>query len=330
MPTNIVKMEAEKNISGISENLAESIEEQKEIQVKSRQKGVLNGIRVAVSVSDNEDLENLGLSTQHLKDVMIELARYIMANDGTLLYGGHLKNEGYTKLFAELSYQYKFLNDKSFRFENYFPFPNSNSVTLEIKADFVKQQVKPIVIEIPEHLGDIDKNRKYDPFNDIKDRYIISECFSDMRRIMANESHARFLLGGKQSKFSGYLPGIIEEAYYSLKANKPVYIIGGFGGAAKSLSRVIRGEVPKELTNEFQYNNAFIQEFKKTYSERASVPIEYEKQIDFFKQYNLERFSEMNCLSVDENIVLFESQNIHEIVFLIMKGLKKLNEKPSS
>jgi len=59
-------MEAEKNISGISENLADSIAEQKELEVKSRQKGILDGMRIAVSVSDNEDLEHLGLSIQHL------------------------------------------------------------------------------------------------------------------------------------------------------------------------------------------------------------------------------------------------------------------------
>jgi SLOG cluster2 len=322
-------METEKNISGISENLAESIAEQKELELKSRPKGVLDGVRVAVSVSDNEDLEHLGLSTQHLKDIMIELARYIMANGGTLLYGGHLKNEGFTKLFAELSYQYKFLNDKSFRFINYFPFPNSNSLTLEIKADFVKQQVEPVIIDTPSHLGDIDKNRKYDAFNNMKDRYIFSECFSDMRRIMADKSYARLLLGGKQSNFLGYLPGIIEEAYYSLKANKPIYIIGGFGGAAKSLSRVILGEVPKEFTNEFQYNNSFIQKFKKEFDGKASVPIDYQNLLEFFRQCHLDKLSGMNGLSVDENLVLFESQNIHEIVFLIMKGLKKVNEKPS-
>jgi len=322
-------MEAEKNISGISENLAESIAEQKELELKSRQNGVLDGIQIAVSVSANEDLEHLGLSTQHLKDVMIELARYIMVNGGTLLYGGHLKNEGFTKLFAELSYQYKFLNDKSFRFVNYFPFPNSNSLTLEIKADFIKQQVKPVVIELPEHLSNIDKNRKYDPFNNIEDRYIFSECFSDMRRIMANESHARILLGGKQSNFLGYLPGIIEEAFYSLQANKPIYIIGGFGGAAKSLSRVIRREVPEEFTNEFQYDNSFMQEFKKVNSDKASVPIDYQNLLDFFGQYNLDRLSQMNGLNVDENLVLLESQNIHEIVFLIMKGLRNVNYKPN-
>jgi len=317
-------MEAEKNISGISENLAEAIAEQKELETKSRGKGTLDGMRIAVSVSDNEEIENLGLSIQHLKDVMIELARYIMANGGTLLYGGHLQKEGFTKLFAELSYQYKFLNDKSFRFVNYFPFPNSNSLTLEIKADFVKQQVEPVLIETPKHLGEVDKNRKYDPFNNIEDRYIFSECFSDMRNIMAENSHARILLGGKQSKFLGYLPGIIEEAYYSLKANKPIYIIGGFGGAAKSLSKIIRGEVPKELTNEFQYNDEILQKFKKEYQAKASVPIDYDIIIDFFKKFNLEFFSELNGLSVDENIVLFESQNIHEIVFLLMKGLKEI------
>jgi hypothetical protein len=317
-------METEKNISGISENLAESIVEQKELEIKSREKGILDGIRIAVSVSENEELEQLGLSKQHLKDIMIEVARYLMANGGTLLYGGHLKNEGYTRLFAELSYQYKFLNDKAFSFVNYFPFPNSISLTLEIKADFVKQQVEPVIIEIPKHLGEIDKQREYDPFKNIEDKFIFSECFSDMRNIMAQSSHARIVVGGKQSKFFGYMPGIIEEAFYSLKANKPVYIIGGFGGAAKSLSKVICGELPKELTNEFQYNDEILQNFKKVYQEKASVPMDYDQLIQFFKQFNLEVFSELNGLSIDENLVLFESQNIHEIVFLVMKGLKHI------
>lgn len=320
-------MEAEKNISGISENLAESIVEQKELEIQAREKGILDGIRIAVSVSENEELEQLGLSKQHLKDIMIEIARYLMANGGTLLYGGHLKNEGYTRLFAELSYQYKFLNDTAFRFVNYFPFPNSNSLTLEIKADFVKQQVEPVIIEIPLHLGVIDKNREYDPFKIIEDKFIFSECFSDMRNIMAQNSHARIVVGGKQSKFLGYMPGIIEESYYSLKANKPVYIIGGFGGAAKSLSKVICGELPKELTNEFQYEDEILQKFKKEYHEKASVPIDYDLLIEFFKQFKLEVFSELNGLSIDENLVLFESQNIHEIVFLIMKGLKKISNR---
>jgi hypothetical protein len=248
-----------------------------------------------------------------------------MANGGTLLYGGHLKNEGYTRLFAELSYQYKFLNDTAFRFVNYFPFPNSISLTIEIKADFVKQQVEPIIIEIPEHLGEIDKQREYDPFKKIEDKFIFSECFSDMRNIMAQNSHARIVVGGKQSKFRGYIPGIVEEAYYSLKANKPVYILGGFGGAAKSLSKVICGELPKELTNEIQYNDEILQNFKKEYQDKASVPMDYDKLIHFFKQFNLEVFSELNGLSIDENLILFKSQNIHEIVLLVMKGLKKIS-----
>lgn len=320
-------METEKNISGISENLAESIVEQKELEIQSRKKGILDGIRIAVSVSENEELVQLGLSKQHLKDIMIEVARYLMASGGTLLYGGHLKNEGYTRLFAELSYQYKFLNDTAFRFINYFPFPNSISLTIEIKADFVKQQVEPIIIEIPEHLGPIDKQRQYDPFKNIEDKFIFSECFSDMRNIMAQNSHARIVVGGKQSKFLGYMPGIVEEAFCSLKANKPVYIIGGFGGAAKSLSKVICGELPKELTNDFQYNDKILQNFKKEYQGKASVPMDYNELIHFFNQFNLEVFSKLNGLSIDENLVLFESQNIHEIVFLIMKGLKRITNR---
>jgi len=320
-------METEKNISGISENLAESITDQKELEIQSRKKGILDGMRIAISVSENEELENLGLSKQHLRDIMIELARYLMANGGTLLYGGHLQKEGYTRLFAELAYQYKFLNDKSFRFVNYFPFPNSKDLTIDVKADFWKQQVEPVEIEIPKHLGVVDINRHYDAEKNIEDKYIFSECFSDMRNTMAQNSHARIVVGGKQSNFLGYMPGIVEEAYYSLKANKPLYIIGGFGGAAKSLSKVICGEIPNSLTNKYQYADEVLQRFRKAYFEKASVPIDYDNLIDFFKQFNLDVFSNLNGLTVNENLVLFESQNIHEIVFLVMKGLKQVSNR---
>jgi hypothetical protein len=96
-------------------------------------------------------------------------------------------------------------------------------LTLEIRADFIKQQVEPVILNIPAHLGEIDKQKQFQPFQNINDRYVLSECFSDMRATMAKASNARIILGGKQSKFLGYLPGIIEEAYYSLKFNKPVY-----------------------------------------------------------------------------------------------------------
>ncbi|HLV40660.1 MAG TPA: hypothetical protein VKY37_00145 [Brumimicrobium sp.] len=320
-------MENEKNISGISDNLADSILEHKEQESKITTTGILDGLKVAISISNNEDLESLGLSANHLKDVMIELARYLIVNGATLLYGGDLRNDGYTKLFSELSFQYKFLNDKTSRFHNYFPFPNSKELSLAVKAEFIKHQVTPIQLPIPNHLGAIDQEKQYSPFEITYDRYVFSECFSNMRSVMANDSNARILLGGKQSNYLGYLPGIIEEAYFSLKASNAIYLIGGFGGAAKSLCDIFLQETPKQMTDEYQYNSDFLLKFKEEYSSVSNTPMDYTEIIDFFNSYSLEQLSNLNGLTTDENLILFESQNIHEIIFLIIKGLKNISTK---
>ena len=51
--------------------------------------------------------------------------------------------------------------------------------------------------------------------------------------------NARIIIGGKVSQFSGVLPGLFEESLYCLEAKQPLYILGGFGGAAANLAGFI-------------------------------------------------------------------------------------------
>lgn len=318
-------MEKEPNISGISANLAESIAQQENEFEKETQSLPLQGMRVAISVSTSEELERLGMSENHIADISVELARYLMVNGASMIYGGDLRQGGYTELFSELSWQYKFLADKVNRFINYFPFPNSKLVSVDVKAEFVAKQVTPIVIPPPAKLGAIEIDRAYDPANSVGDRFIFAECFADMRLIMAKESDARILVGGKQRNYLGFIPGIVEEAYQSIIAGKPLYIIGGFGGAARSLSLAVEGQHPAELTDDFHFDSAFLQEFKSYCSGRSTIKLDYDEIVNFFADYGMKSLCKYNGLTEEENHVLFESTNIHELVFLVIKGLQRLN-----
>ena len=267
----------------------------------------------------------MGLSELHLKDISIEIARYLIVNGANMLYGGDLRKDGFTELFSALSYQYKHLSDKAMRFINYFPFPNSRDISTHDEVKFVKNQVEVKRIEIPKRLGKIDTKKKYEPFNNLLDRYIISECLTDMRKKMAADSDARIVLGGRQKGFSGYYPGIVEETYYSIQKSKAVYLLGGFGGATKSIIDTITGKQPIQLTNDFQFDTKFLSDFRKYLSEEKSVKLDYKVICDFFKQHSLKSISEQNGLTTKENQILFNSNNIHEIVFLIIKGLQKIS-----
>lgn len=317
-------METEKNISGISENLLESIEKNNAIENEQKENRLLDGMKIAISVSSCEELEELGFSEQHIKDISIEIARYLIVNGAKLLYGGDLRIGGFTELFSELSYQYKYLHNKERRFINYFYFPSSQLVTTDELAKFHKKQVEPILLKIPDHIGTYDPNKKYDPFESIEDRFFIAECLSEMRYLMAKDCKARIVVGGKQKKYLGYLPGILEETYFSLKEGKAVYLIGGFGGAAKSIIDVIIGGNSKHFDNDFHFDTDFLKQFKDFVSSKTTVPVDYTFLTTFFRNNTVDIISKNNGLSIEENYILFESTNIHELVFLIIKGLTNI------
>ncbi len=319
-------METKKNISGISENLADSIIEQRAAAKKAVQPGWLDGKRIAISVSENEDLEYLGLSDSHLKDATIEVARYFMVCGATLLYGGDLRKNGYAALFSELSYQYRHLSDKQKKFVNYFPYPQSNMIKENEMIDLLKNQVDAVLLERPPRLRNLPSKEEYKPHSSIQDRYVIAECLSEMRLRMAKESEARILLGGMQDKYVGYFPGIIEEGYLSLKAGKAVYVLGGFGGAAKSLSEALCGYAAIKLSNEYQQRSASQREFSSFVFDNHNVNLNYDILVQYFNEFSIEKLSENNGLTCDENQILFQSTNIHELIFLMLKGMKRLKQ----
>jgi hypothetical protein len=47
---------------------------------------------------------------------------------------------------------------------------------------------------------------------------------------------ARILLGGGIEKYSGFVPGIFEEALVTFERQRPIFLLGGFGGAAEILA----------------------------------------------------------------------------------------------
>jgi hypothetical protein len=315
-------MKRRKRAKGISRTLSKSVRKKQWVGRKLP----LRGCRVGISVSETEELESLGLSIEHLRDISIELARYLIVNGATILYGGDLRVGGFTELFSELSHQYRLQSDRAPRFTNYFCFPTSVRLTTNDVAEFVKKQVEVKQIAIPQHLGVIDKLKDYKPSASIEDRYVIAECLTDMRTTMATESKARILLGGRQAGYTGYLPGIVEEAYHSLRLNKPIYLLGGYGGATKSIVDVISGAQPEQFTNEYQFATGFLKEFKRACAQKSSVSIDYDYLYKFFQKHSIDSISNQNGLSAEENSVLFESTNIHELVFLVMKGLDRISK----
>ena len=57
---------------------------------------------VAVSTSESSDMPALGLSDEHLRDAMAEIARHVLRTGSRLVYGGDLSQHGFSELLFEI------------------------------------------------------------------------------------------------------------------------------------------------------------------------------------------------------------------------------------
>src|SRR5581483_7280767 len=121
-------------------------------EVYSR-KYFLKGITIGISISESDNLSELGYSVSHLKDAIIEVARYILASGGKLAYGGDMRQGGFTELIFDLLAYYK--ADKTLqpqeRFYSYLAYPISTTLSLEKEAD-LRQNVTFKKVKPPQDL----------------------------------------------------------------------------------------------------------------------------------------------------------------------------------
>lgn len=279
----------------------------------------LSGKNVAISVSEAPNSNVMGYGSAMIKDLVIELSRHLLIAGAKMIYGGDLRSGGYTELFSELSLQYKEYQNNvergTYFFRNYFAWPIWLNFTPETKLQYVNSRVDPIFVDCPEEYTG-DKGKPIAPIND-DNNLIWSYSLLKMRHQMESESDARVILGGRMTGFSGFMPGIMEEFIQAVSMNHPVYLLGGFGGAASALSAMLRGKsIVKDVLDECSSNQRY----------QSYVGYCNDKGIDMGYSL-LEKIISggigclNNGLSDEDNYMLLQSTDVIEIVGLIIKGL---------
>lgn len=284
------------------------------------QKVSLKGKNVAISVSEAPDSDMLGYGSDMIRDLTIELSRHLMIAGAKLLYGGDLRKDGYTALFSDMSLQYKDyqgdVDRDTYFFQNYFAWPIHLNFNTETKMQYLNSRVKPVFVDCPkEYSGD--KGKPIAPINN-ENNHIYALSLLKMRRKMEEDTHARIILGGRTSGFSGFMAGVIEEFIQAVEKGHPVYLLGGFGGASSLLSCLLKKEKAVDDVIAEACTNPRYGEFM-TFCNNNGIDMGYNKLKDFIE-------SGIDCLdnglSKEENAILLHSTDIIEIVGLIIKGLK--------
>jgi hypothetical protein len=205
----------------------------------------LAGRRVGLSVSQSADLETLGLSERHCRLVVAEVTRAILLAGGTVVYGGRLKPEGYTRVLLDEIQRFK---EGTASVEIVLAEPEFQATSAEVLDETMQRLGTLGALRFVSHDGQElslrDKSRQ-------ADEYDAADAYTSMRRFVARNTDARVVVGGQLAGFKGREPGIIEEARLSLEAGAELYIAGGYGGAAALLAIAARGSTPNWMPQGF-------------------------------------------------------------------------------
>jgi hypothetical protein len=275
-------------------------------------------VGLSVSEPDADELVRLGLSEMHIRHAFIEIVRHILAQGWTVAYGGDLRAAGYTEALFDLvrTYDPAHLSGPD-RVLTYLAWPLWLDVTDAQRAELanvatIKQVARPD--GAPATLPVLTKRQPDDLLWN-------SLALTKMRVLMNSEIGARIVLGGRVYGQQGLYPGVAEEAALALQSGVPLYVAGSFGGCGRLVVSSNSGLGPPiELSVEYQLEHTPRYAELLDAATSAGRPPSFSNMIDTFTAAGADGFN--NGLADHENGRLFATDDVDEIIALILRGLR--------
>ena len=257
---------------------------------------------IAVSTSESPDMAILGLSDEHLRDAMAEIARHVLKFGSRLVYGGDLRQYGFSQLLFEIVARYHSVIDnveEDAGVTNYLAWPVHILMSiqrLDEAAEALAGTAELVCLDMDGEPMPMQNRRQLETMQPTDAEW--SNGLTTMRRYMLAETDARIVLGGRTEQYKGLMPGIGEEALLSLQAGQPLFVLGGFGGCARDIAENL-GLVEQKKSD------------RRVWEGRGAF--------DEFSAASLN-----NGLSEEDNSTLARTPHIDQAIVLIIRGLLNL------
>lgn len=262
---------------------------------------------VAISVSESPNMSALGLSDGHLRDAMAEIARHLLALGARLVYGGDLRQHGFSKLLFELVSRHRrdsIEDDDRTDVQNFLAWPvhiSQLSTSLETVAADLEGAAELVCLQLDGARLPLKDRLRLAPRQPTEAEW--SDGLTAMRQAMLADTSARIVLGGRVDKYKGAMPGIAEEALMSLQKGQPLYLIGGFGGCTRDIAETM-GLVPS-----------------------LTIPHSAWACRTAFEKFSAADLK--NGLSVQDNQILAITPHVDQAITLILRGLVNVTNASS-
>ena len=220
---------------------------------------------VGISVSPSEDASRLGYDARQINRIVIRMAEYFLAKDMRVIFGHDWRNDGVMRAVADFAGKVAPHSPAISDSVDEFPVWGHNNGELPRMLNVVptpREAISSVALNAEQDAGGVLKVTPVDELlPKLQKRFWNPEVVvrGNANKTKANkltelrhcitlllDPGCRICLGGITEGYQGAEPGVTEEAKLALIYGKPLYLMGGFGGAARSF-----GEYQKHLQNSY-------------------------------------------------------------------------------
>ena len=307
----------------------------------------LAGTRIALSMSESTDIQRHGFDELHFRDAMVELSRYLLLKGATLVYGGHLGDEGYTRVLFELVRAHHGLAgiERVDRIVNTLGWPvpcDQTQVARYAQVARLERGERPADLDAcpGRAVADAVEATPFPADRSAESRYCWARGMTRMRESQVAQDSgiaARIILGGKfgppaqgpgadEQWYLGRIPGVLEEVILAVQAGQPVFLVGAFGGAAALAADLLEGRDRPEASWDYQRRAPNAEGMRAIYEQCGQPWLDYPEMVDLLRRTGPAGINQL--LTEDENRELFRTRAISRMVELILEGLGRLPKAP--
>lgn len=288
--------------------------------------------RIGISISDvhGDGFSSNHIHPDHLIRLAQDLARHLLARSATLIYGGDLRPDGFTEfILDEAAILKERIGGELPKIENHLAWPLyvSEPEIVSWRARY-SQVMKTVEHKISSDVTAGISSDVFLPPNTPNNSYIWSRCLTEMREQSIASSTIRICAGGKLFGYKGKMPGVLEEIVLAVNLEKPLFLLGAFGGVVGNVCYVLLNkDVPEALTEEWQiHHNAGysdVQALAKAHGNEC----DYRAVAETIQKVNVSDLASRCGLSENEYAKIMHSPFIDECLHLILKGIKNMSGK---
>lgn len=293
-----------------------------------------NDLKVGISISNVDkfdDYKKNHLHSRALDCFAHNMARQLVLNGIQLFYGGDFRKEGFTDAILD-EIKILALDEEKKIFQNYklknylaWPLYNKKSDCEEWYAENVAH-LELVKVE-PVGVASAQKNQFVDP-NNAENKYLWSINLTAMRKKSISLSNARICAGGRLVGYKGKMPGVLEEIIIAERLEKPLFLVGAFGGVVgKVCETIFSGSISEELTEKWQTVNNDGYEELQNRAKQGGCEADYASIKSVLENLKVEILAKRCGLSEDEYRQLMQTPSVDEAIRLILLGLSHVGKQ---